>query len=79
MDEWDRDFKPNVKGAIGGLLMRPDNRTGELIGVAIFQDKATYEANADNPAQDGWYRRLRELLEADPEWKDGEYLSLDLG
>ena len=79
MDEWDRDFKPKVKGAVGGLLMRPDNRTGELVGVAIFQDRAAYEANADNPAQDGWYRRLREQLEADPEWEDGEYLSVDLG
>ena len=36
-------------------------------------------ANADNPAQHQWYLKLRDLLEADPEWTDGEYLSVDLG
>ncbi len=36
-------------------------------------------ANADNSAQHEWYLKLRDLLEADPEWIDGEYLSVDLG
>ena len=36
-------------------------------------------ANADNPAQHEWYVKLRGLLESDPEWTDGEYLSVDLG
>jgi quinol monooxygenase YgiN len=39
---------------------------------AIFQDRATYEANADSPEQDAQYREFRALLEADPEWHDGE-------
>ena len=78
-DEWDREYKPKIKGAIGGLLMKPDNKPGELIGVALFQDKATDEANADDPEQDRWYRQLRELLEADPDWEDGEYVMADLG
>ena len=74
-EEWDRERKPNVPGALGGFLLKPDNKSGELIGVAIFQDKAAYMANADDPEQDRWYRRLRELLQADPEWQDGEYLA----
>jgi len=37
----------------------------------IFQDRATYDANADDPAMDAQYREYRELLEADPEWHDG--------
>jgi hypothetical protein len=40
--------------------------------VAIFQDKATYDANADDPVQDADYREYRALMEADPEWHDGE-------
>ena len=46
-----------------------------MIGVAVFQDKASYVGNADNPEQIAWYGRLRELLEADPEWEDGEYMA----
>ena len=77
-EEWDRDRKPNVKGAVGGLLLRPDGRSDELVGVAVFQDKASYIANADDPEQQRWYTKLRELLEADPEWEDGEYLAGNL-
>ena len=72
--EWDRDRKPKVKGVVGGYLMKPDNRPGELVAVAVFSDKASYIANAGDPEQDGWYRKFRGLLEADPEWEDGEYL-----
>jgi hypothetical protein len=45
---------------------------GGYIGVAIFESKEQYVANANDPAQDQWYRRFRELLEADPQWNDGE-------
>ena len=31
-NEWDRERKPKVKGAIGGFLFKPDAETGELIG-----------------------------------------------
>ena len=71
LEEWERERKPKVQGAIGGYLFKPDNRPGQLIGVAIFRDHESYRANADDPEQDAWYRRLREHLEADPEWDDG--------
>ena len=67
------------QGAIGGLLLKADSGSGELHGAAIFEDKASYMANADNPAQHEWDVKLRGLLESDPEWTDGEYLSVDLG
>jgi hypothetical protein len=74
-NEWDRSRKPKVKGAVGGYLLKPDKKAGELIGVAIFKDKASYTANANDPEQDKWYRKVRELLTADPAWEDGEYLA----
>jgi quinol monooxygenase YgiN len=55
--------------------MKPDNRSGELLGVAIFEDRASYTANADNPEQHAWFTKMRDLLEADPEWEDGEYVA----
>lgn len=73
--EWDRERKPKVKGALGGYLLKPDKKSGEFVGVAVFQDKASYTANASNPEQDRWYHRVRECLEADPSWEDGEYVA----
>ena len=77
-EEWNTQQKPVVKGAIGGLVMKPDGSSNELIGVAIFEDKQSYVANADNPGQQQWYAKLRDALEADPEWEDGEYVAADL-
>ena len=62
-------------GFIAGYLFRSRSRPGELIGVAVFDSEASYRKNADDPEQDHWYRRLRELLESDPEWNDGEVLA----
>ena len=59
--------------------MKPDAKSGELIGVAVFEDKASYEANADDPEQDKWFGSLRALLTEDPEWEDGEYVAGELG
>jgi quinol monooxygenase YgiN len=39
---------------------------------AVFEDRATYDANAGDPAQDAEYRMYRALMEAEPEWHDGE-------
>ena len=74
LDEWERERKPKARGAVGGYLFKPDRRAGELIGVAVFRDRESYRANGEDPEQDAWYRRLREHLEADPEWEDGSIL-----
>ena len=74
LEEWERERKPKVRGAIGGYVFRPDNAPDQLVGVAIFRDRESYRANAADPDQDAWYQRLRALLEADPEWEDGVIL-----
>jgi quinol monooxygenase YgiN len=61
-------------GAIAVYLFRPRSRPGELAGVAVFDSETSYRRNADDPEQDRWYRQLRDLLEADPEWNDGDVL-----
>lgn len=70
MEEWDRERRPKAKGAVAAYLFKLDK--GGMMGVAVFQSKEDYVANANNPEQDAWYRRLRDVLEADPEWNDGE-------
>lgn len=74
-DEWNRDYAPNVKGAIAGYLYRKDGDPGELIMVAVFKDKHSYVANADSPEQSAWFEKFRATLEADPVWEDGEIVA----
>ena len=72
--EWNRNFRPNNKGAVGAYLMSTEADPEALIGVAFFTDKECYLDNAKSPAQDAWFRMLRETLVSDPEWEDGEYI-----
>jgi hypothetical protein len=37
----------------------------------IFEDRASYDKNANDPAQHERFMEMRGLLEADPEWHDG--------
>lgn len=42
--------------------------------VAIFDDEASYRANADDPAQHERYLEMRSMLDDDPEWMDGTFV-----
>ncbi len=59
----------SVKGFRVSYTLQESN--GVVWGVAVFDDEATYRANASDPEQDKWYQKFRALLEADPEWHDG--------
>jgi quinol monooxygenase YgiN len=61
-----------VPGFIASYVFQTDRDPNEFILVAVFRDRETYRANAEDPEQDRWYRQLREHLEADPTWTDGE-------
>jgi hypothetical protein len=37
-----------------------------------WDSKEAYTSNANTPEQDARFRRLREFMETDPEWHDGE-------
>lgn len=39
---------------------------------AVFEDRASYDRNADDPAQHERYVEYRALMEDEPEWHDGE-------
>ena len=51
------------------MLRENDSDTTWLF--VIFEERASY-SNADDPAMDAQYREYRELLDADPEWHDGQ-------
>lgn len=51
------------------VLYENDSDTAWLF--AIFEDRESYDRNADDPAQDADYQAYRALMDADPEWHDG--------
>lgn len=76
MTGWEHDRGSRVDGAVGSWLFTPDELPGgtpTMYLVALFRDRASYERNADDPAQDAWYRSLRNELEDDPAWMDGTF------
>ena len=74
--EWNRDRRPKVGGARDAYLFTPDLDPGgrpTLFLIAVFEDEASYRANAASPEQDAWYQRLRAHLVDDPDWMDGHF------
>jgi hypothetical protein len=69
--------QPNdsVAGFKQAFVMFPENREGEAILVAMFEDRDSYWKNANDPAQDERYREFSKYFEGEPEWSDGEWLS----
>ena len=74
-EDWNKNERHTVDGAIATYFMKPDNIPDEMIGMAVFRDKAAYLANADNPLQLKRFMKFRELMLEDPEWTDGEFVS----
>ncbi|HTG47212.1 MAG TPA: antibiotic biosynthesis monooxygenase [Actinomycetota bacterium] len=60
-----------VEGFVGTYTLM-ENDSDNVWLLAIFEDRATYDANADDPAMHETYTKYRALLEGDPEWHDGE-------
>jgi quinol monooxygenase YgiN len=71
-DQWWRERAPNVRGAVSSTVFKTDANPNEFIFIAIFDNKANYVANSNDPETDAWFQQLRACLEADPQWTDGE-------
>jgi len=61
-----------IPGHVATYLYRSDADPREFYLSVLFENRDAYEANARSPEQDARYRQLRQLLEAEPEWHDGE-------
>jgi heme-degrading monooxygenase HmoA len=69
----DQQRQRTMPGYRGSWVLVPDEWTGEVVLVVMFDDEESYRKNAHDPATEEAYPRLRALLEADPEWTDGEW------
>jgi hypothetical protein len=65
----------DTRGFRATYVMLPDDDEDAVVAGVIFEDQKTYSANAHDPATEEWYGRFRSLLDADPEWTDGEWVS----
>jgi hypothetical protein len=63
-----------VAGFVASYVYRLDSDPQDLMLAVLFTDRDVYVRNADDPAQDRQFRELRQLLERDPEWHDGEVI-----
>ena len=61
-------------GAVAWYVMQPDDTSKDLIGVAIFESKDAYKANAESLEQHERFLKAMAYLETEPEWTDGEYI-----
>ena len=72
MDSFGADIIPGWKA---DYYFQMNNDPDEFYLVAIFQDRDTYETNADSPDQHERYLKFRSCLMDDPQWNDGWIVS----
>lgn len=59
-------------GQVAVYAYQMDRDSREFFLVAMFESKAAYITNAQSPEQHARFTRLMQVLEAEPEWNDGE-------
>ena len=70
LDQYRNGLAP---GFVASALYKADDGGGYWLAV-VFESKEAYERNADSPEQNDRFRQMREMLDSDPEWHDGEVL-----
>lgn len=65
-----------AKGFVSTIVYRSQSDPNETWLAIVFEDEASYRANADDPRTDEMSRKLQELLAAPPEWHDGEVVNM---
>lgn len=63
-----------TEGYMGEIIYKMDNNPNEIMLCVFFKDKAAYQKNANSPEMNKEYEQYRAMLDADPEWNDGEVI-----
>lgn len=67
----ERQDQVSVAGYVSSHMLWEDGGDVGWLFV-VFEDRESYHRNANDPAQHERYKGYRALMEADPEWHDGE-------
>jgi heme-degrading monooxygenase HmoA len=68
-DQLMRDRPPGSRSV---YLYKSDADPREYWVAGVFESREAYTSNSATPEQDARFKQLRELMDADPEWHDGE-------
>jgi quinol monooxygenase YgiN len=66
-----------VDGYLFTAVYRSQSDPNEMWLTVGFKDEASYRANADNPETDKMAQQFQQMLDAPPEWHDGEIVSMN--
>ena len=66
------EMAPQIPGFVFQHVYRTDADPNECYLVVAFESKEAYHSNAGSADQAARYAQYRALLDADPEWHDGE-------
>jgi quinol monooxygenase YgiN len=66
------EMAPQIPGYVFHHVYQTDADPSECYLVVAFASKEAYLANANSPGQHARHQQYRALLDADPEWYDGE-------
>lgn len=59
-------------GQVAVYVYQMDRDPRDFMLVALFESKEAYVANAQSPEQHQRFMSLMQVLEAEPEWNDGQ-------
>lgn len=62
-------------GSRSVMMYHSDADPREYWVAGAFETREAYTGNSATPEQAERYRRMRELMESDPEWHDGEVVA----
>ncbi len=66
----------SLPGIVAAYCYRPDASEHDYYLAVVASDKEAYFLHAQHPAVQALDRQLMELLEGEPEWLDGEIISV---
>jgi heme-degrading monooxygenase HmoA len=69
-----QEMAPQIPGFVFEHVYRMATDPNELFLVVAFESEQAYRTNAESSEQHQRYAQLRALLDADPEWHDGEII-----
>jgi len=73
LETWEKEHQ--VDGFLSSHVMLADDGT-RMVNVVVFETKQAYEALADDPRQDAWWREhFAPLVTGEPQWIDGTWIS----
>ena len=61
-----------VEGHIASYVLWRDSDPDSAMALTVFDNREAYWRNAQSPEQHERYLQIRELIEEDPKWVDGD-------